>query len=291
MNIKKAIIPAAGFGTRFLPITKAIPKVMLPIVDKPVIHYLVEEIEASGVEEIIIITGQNHSLLQNYFEEARELNAHLATAGKHEELTLIHQIPTKTKLTYVQQTNPLGLGHAIYCARDLVDKNEMFAVVLGDDLVQAAVPCLAQLINVFSQYKGNVIGVQRVSEKEVSHYGIVNGSFISKDVIKLEQLVEKPKPEKAPSNLAIIGRYILHGEIFEILRELKPGKGGEIQLTDGLQELKKLQQLYAYTCEGKRYDIGDKLGYLKANIEFALRKKELENQLQDYLHSNKFNPR
>jgi UTP--glucose-1-phosphate uridylyltransferase len=283
MKIKKAIIPSAGFGTRFLPVTKALPKVMFPIIDKPAIHYLVDEAVASGIEEIIIITGQNKDLIQNYFNESKELEEHLAQTGRQELLELMRKIHGMAKLRYVTQDKPLGLGHAIYCARKFIDKDEMFAVLLGDDIVQAVQPCLTQLINISSQYQGNIIGVQYVHDKEVSYYGIVTGKNISDKLIEVSTLVEKPNKDNAPSNLAIMGRYIIHSDIFNILGNTLPGKGGEIQLTDALTELKKTQQLFAYIFEGNRYDLGDKLGYLKANIEFALQKTDIRDELIQYL--------
>jgi UTP--glucose-1-phosphate uridylyltransferase len=283
MKIKKAIIPSAGFGTRFLPVTKALPKVMFPIIDKPAIHYLVDEAVASGIEEIIIITGQNKDLIQNYFNESKELEEHLAQTGRQELLELIRKIHGMAKLRYVTQDKPLGLGHAIYCARKFIDKDEMFAVLLGDDIVQAVQPCLTQLINISSQYQGNIIGVQYVHDKEVSYYGIVTGKNISDKLIEVSALVEKPNKDNAPSNLAIMGRYIIHSDIFDILGNTLPGKGREIQLTDALTELKKTQQLFAYIFEGNRYDLGDKLGYLKANIEFALQKTDIRDELIQYL--------
>jgi UTP--glucose-1-phosphate uridylyltransferase len=283
MKIKKAIIPSAGFGTRFLPVTKALPKVMFPIIDKPAIHYLVDEAVASGIEEIIIITGQNKDLIQNYFNESKELEEHLAQTGRQELLELIRKIHGMAKLRYVTQDKPLGLGHAIYCARKFIDKDEMFAVLLGDDIVQAVQPCLTQLINISSQYQGNIIGVQYVQDKEVSYYGIVTGKNISDKLIEVSALVEKPNKDNAPSNLAIMGRYIIHSDIFDILGNTLPGKGREIQLTDALTELKKTQQLFAYIFEGNRYDLGDKLGYLKANIEFALQKTDIRDELMQYL--------
>jgi UTP--glucose-1-phosphate uridylyltransferase len=283
MKIKKAIIPSAGFGTRFLPVTKALPKVMFPIIDKPAIHYLVDEAVASGIEEIIIITGQNKDLIQNYFNESKELEEHLAQTGRQELLELIRKIHGMAKLRYVTQDKPLGLGHAIYCARKFIDKDEMFAVLLGDDIVQAVQPCLSQLIKISSQYQGNIIGVQYVHDKEVSYYGIVTGKNISDKLIEVSALVEKPNKDNAPSNLAIMGRYIIHSDIFDILGNTLPGKGREIQLTDALTELKKTQQLFAYIFEGNRYDLGDKLGYLKANIEFALQKTDIRDELIQYL--------
>ncbi|HZW83498.1 MAG TPA: UTP--glucose-1-phosphate uridylyltransferase GalU [Candidatus Deferrimicrobium sp.] len=283
MKIKKAIIPSAGFGTRFLPVTKALPKVMLPIIDKPAIHYLVDEAVASGIEEIIIITGQNKNLIRNYFNKSKELEEHLAQTGRQDLLDLIQRIHGMAKIRYVTQGKALGLGHAIYCARNLIGKDEMFAVLLGDDIVQAEQPCLSQLIKIFTQYQGNIIGVQYVPDKEVGYYGIVTGKNISDKLIEVADLVEKPNKGNEPSNLAIMGRYILHSDIFSILGNTRPGKGGEIQLTDALRELKKNHQLFAYVFEGNRYDLGDKLGYLKANFEFALQDNEIREEFNQYL--------
>ncbi|ACB85158.1 UTP--glucose-1-phosphate uridylyltransferase GalU [Natranaerobius thermophilus] len=281
MNIKKAIIPVAGFGTRLLPITKAIPKTMLPIVDKPVIHYLVEEAVASGIEEIIIITGQKRKNIEDYFNRSQELEEHLIKTGKEDLLEQIKNISNQANINYVAQDSALGLGHAIYCGRKFIDKDESFAVLLGDDIVRAKKPCIAQLIDVYRKYRSNIIGVQSVPDEEVSKYGIVNGKRINNKLVKVSDLVEKPDKENTPSNLAILGRYIIHSDIFDVLEVIGPGAGGEIQLTDALKALNYNQNIYSYSFEGTRYDTGDKLGYLIANIEFALQNNELKNNLKN----------
>ncbi|MBS4026625.1 MAG: UTP--glucose-1-phosphate uridylyltransferase GalU [Clostridia bacterium] len=283
MTIKKAIIPAAGFGTRFLPATKVLPKAMLPIVDKPAVHYLVEEAIASGVEEIIIVTGQDKKLFENYFSKSKELEKKLAKAGKWELLEEIKKISYMADISYVAQKQPLGLGHAIYSARKFISKDDAFAVLLGDDIVFSKEPCLAQLRKILLSHQANIIGVQSVPDSEVSYYGIVKGEKLAENLIKVEDLVEKPDIKTAPSNLAILGRYIIHSDIFAVLENTSPGVGGEIQLTDALRELNKTQEIYAYVFEGTRYDAGDKLGYLKATIEFALQKKELSKEFKEYL--------
>jgi UTP--glucose-1-phosphate uridylyltransferase len=284
MTIKKAIIPVAGFGTRFLPVTKALPKAMLPIVDKPAIHYLVEEAAASGVEEIIIITGQDKKVIENYFSHSRALEEHMTKTGKQELLESIQKISALAEISYITQKQPLGLGHAIYCARKFIKKDEPFAVLLGDDIIDSAEPCIAQLMKIFAIYQANIIGVQNVPDKEVSYYGIIKGNDIADKLIKVEDLVEKPDVKNAPSNLAIMGRYIIHSDIFTILKKTRPGAAGEIQLTDALRELNNTQQFYGYIFKGTRYDVGDKLGYLKATIEFAMQRKELRQELKDYLN-------
>lgn len=286
MKIKKAIIPVAGFGTRFLPITKSLSKAMLPILDKPVIHYLIEEAVASGIEEIIIITGQDKREIQNYFSRSERLEEHLEISGKHELLEMIQKISNLADISYVTQKQPLGLGHAIYCAREFIEKDEMFAVLLGDDIVYSAKePCLAQLIKIFAEHKTNVIGVQHVPDELVSYYGIVKGKEITERLVKVEDLVEKPDAQNAPSNLAIMGRYIIHSDIFNILENITPGKGGEIQLTDALKILSDTKPIYAYNFEGTRYDVGDKLGFLMATTEFALENKDIGKDFSKYLHN------
>ncbi len=284
MKIKKAIIPVAGFGTRFLPFTKALPKAMLSVIDKPVIHYLVEEAVASGIEEIIIITGQDKKVFEDYFGRSKELEEQLAKAGQYELLEMIRRTSKIADISYVTQDRPLGLGHAIYCARQFVSKDESFAILLGDDIVYSPQkPCLAQLIEIFTEYQANVIGVQTVPNKMISHYGIIKGNNLTERLFKVEDLVEKPELQEAPSNLAIVGRYLLHSDIFSILAGTTPGKGGEIQLTDGIRILKKTQELFAYRFEGTRFDVGDKLGYLKANTELALEKDDLGKDFKKYL--------
>ncbi|NRT60121.1 UTP--glucose-1-phosphate uridylyltransferase [Clostridium saccharoperbutylacetonicum] len=284
MKVKKAIIPAAGLGTRFLPATKAQPKEMLPIVDKPTIQYIVEEAVASGIEEILIITGRNKKSIEDHFDKSIELELELEKSGKAELLELVRDISDMVDIHYIRQKEPRGLGHAIHCAKTFVG-NEPFAVLLGDDVVDSETPCLKQLIDCFSEYKTTILGVQTVSEENVSKYGIVDGIHIEDRVYKVKDLVEKPAKEEAPSNVAILGRYIITPEIFNILENTKPGKGGEIQLTDALKTLISKEAMYAYNFEGKRYDVGDKFGFLQATVEFALKKDELREEVLGYLNS------
>ena len=284
MKVKKAIIPAAGLGTRFLPATKAQPKEMLPIVDKPTIQYIIEEAVASGIEEILIITGRNKKCIEDHFDKSVELEMELEKSGKEELLELVRDISDMVDIHYIRQKEPKGLGHAIYCAKTFVG-NEPFAVMLGDDVVDSEKPCLKQLIDCYEEYKTTILGVQKVDEKDVSKYGIVDGIHIEDRVYKVKDLIEKPVPEESPSNIAILGRYIITPQIFEHLENTKPGKGGEIQLTDALRSLMNQEVMYAYEFQGKRYDVGDKLGFIKATIEFALQKNELRQDVIDYLES------
>jgi UTP--glucose-1-phosphate uridylyltransferase len=284
MKVKKAIIPAAGLGTRFLPATKAQPKEMLPIVDKPTIQYIIEEAVASGIEEILIITGRNKKCIEDHFDKSIELELELEKAGKEDLLELVRGISDMVDIHYIRQKEPRGLGHAIYCAKTFVG-NEPFAVLLGDDVVDSEVPCLKQLIDCFGEYKTTILGVQTVEKENVSKYGIVDGIHIEDKVYKVKDLVEKPSMEEAPSNVAILGRYIITPEIFNILGNTEPGKGGEIQLTDALKTLISKEAMYAYNFDGKRYDVGDKLGFLEATIEFALKKEELREDFIKYLNS------
>jgi len=284
MKVKKAIIPAAGLGTRFLPATKAQPKEMLPVVDKPTIQYIVEEAIASGIEEILIITGRNKKSIEDHFDKSIELELELEKSGKSELLELVRDISDMVDIHYIRQKEPRGLGHAIHCAKTFVG-NEPFAVLLGDDVVDSETPTLKQLIDCYSEYKTTILGVQTVAQENVSKYGIVDGIHIEDRVYKVKDLVEKPSIEEAPSNVAILGRYIITPEIFNILENTKPGKGGEIQLTDALKTLISKEAMYAYNFEGKRYDVGDKLGFLQATIEFALKKDELRNEFINYLNT------
>ena len=284
MKVKKAIIPAAGLGTRFLPATKAQPKEMLPIVDKPTLQYIIEEAIASGIEEILIITGRNKKCIEDHFDKSVELEMELEKAGKSELLELVRDISDMVDIHYIRQKEPKGLGHAIHCAKTFVG-NEPFAVLLGDDVVDSEVPCLKQLIDCYSEYKTTILGVQTVPESETNKYGIVDGIHIEDRVYKVKDLVEKPAVDEAPSNVAILGRYIITPQIFEILEKTEPGKGGEIQLTDALKTLISQEAMYAYNFEGRRYDVGDKLGFLQATIEFALKKDELRDRFLDYLKS------
>lgn len=284
MKVKKAIIPAAGLGTRFLPATKAQPKEMLPIVDKPTIQYIIEEAVASGIEEILIITGRNKKCIEDHFDKSIELELELEKAGKSELLELVRNISDMVDIHYIRQKEPKGLGHAIHCAKTFVG-NEPFAVLLGDDVVDSETPCLKQLLDCYSEYNTTILGVQTVEKENVSKYGIVDGIHIEDRVYKVKNLVEKPSMEESPSNVAILGRYVITPEIFNILENTKPGKNGEIQLTDALKTLASKEAMYAYNFEGKRYDVGDKLGFLQATIEFALKKEELRGDFIDYLNT------
>lgn len=284
MKVKKAIIPAAGLGTRFLPATKAQPKEMLPIVDKPTIQYIIEEAVASGIEEILIITGRNKKCIEDHFDKSIELELELEKSGKTELLEMVRNISDMVDIHYIRQKEPKGLGHAIHCAKTFVG-NEPFAVLLGDDVVDSRKPCLKQLIDCFDEYKTTILGVQKVPEENVSKYGIVNGIHIEDRVYKVKDLVEKPSLEEAPSNIAILGRYIITPEIFNILENTPPGKNGEIQLTDALKTLISKEAMYAYNFDGKRYDVGDKLGFLEATIEFALKKEDLRDNFIQYLNT------
>ncbi|KUO73282.1 MAG: UTP--glucose-1-phosphate uridylyltransferase [Clostridia bacterium BRH_c25] len=282
MKVRKAIIPAAGLGTRFLPATKAQPKEMLPIVDKPTIQYIVEEAINSGIEEILIVTGRNKRAIEDHFDRSVELELELRNKGNDALLKQVQDISSLVDIHYIRQKEAKGLGHAIYCARTFVG-DEPFAVMLGDDVVDSAIPCIKQLIDVFECHSRTVLGVQRVSPEDVNKYGIVDYDIISDRLYKVKDLVEKPAKEKAPSNIAILGRYIITPEIFGILEGTEPGSGGEIQLTDALRALGKVQDMYAYNFEGKRYDIGSKLGFLQATVEFALQREELSRDFREYL--------
>lgn len=282
-KIRKAVIPAAGLGTRFLPATKAQPKEMLPIVDKPTIQYIIEEAVQSGIEDVIIVTGRNKRAIEDHFDRSVELEVFLEKGDKSELLDLVRNIGEMVDIHYVRQKEALGLGHAVYSARRFIG-NEPFAVLLGDDVIYSAEPCLKQMIRHYDLYGSNIIGVQEVPPQDVSKYGIIDGLKIGPRLFKAEHMIEKPSVEDAPNvPLAIMGRYILNPEIFDILGELPPGRGGEIQLTDAILELSRLQDVFAYNFEGKRYDVGDKLGFVRATIEFALRHEEIADSLMDYL--------
>jgi UTP--glucose-1-phosphate uridylyltransferase len=283
MKVRKAIIPAAGLGTRFLPATKAQPKEMLPIVDKPTIQYIIEEAVASGIEEILIITGRSKRAIEDHFDKSVELELELSSKGKDDLLEQVEGISNLAQIHYIRQKEAKGLGHAILCAKTFVG-NEPFAVMLGDDIVDNdEYPCLKQMIDIFNEYKTSVLGVQEVDKSNVDKYGIVEGKHIEGSVYKVKNLVEKPEVDKAPSNIAILGRYIITPTIFEILENTKPGKGGEIQLTDALKELLSNEAMYAYTFEGIRHDVGDKLGFLQATVEYALKREELRDDFLVYL--------
>jgi UTP--glucose-1-phosphate uridylyltransferase len=285
MNVRKAVFPAAGLGTRFLPATKAQPKEMLPLVDKPAIQYVVEESVASGLDQIIIVTGRSKRALEDHFDTAFELEHYLKERGKLEDLAQIQAISKLAEVSYVRQREPLGLGHAILVARALVG-DEPFGVFLGDDIIGgASVPCMRQLLDVYDKYDGPVIAVERVPRERIHQYGVIAGRNIAGNVWEISDLVEKPKAEDAPSDLAIIGRYVLTPDLFPILAATAADKRGEIQLTDGLRTLRKQRPMYAVEFEGTRYDTGDKLGFLKATVEFALARPDLAGAFREYLKS------
>lgn len=283
-GITKAIFPAAGLGTRFLPATKASPKEMLPIVDKPMIQYGVEEAVASGINEIIIITGRGKRAIEDHFDIAFELEENLKIKGEDSLLSEIQRIANMVTLCYIRQKKALGLGHAILCAKQLI-MDEPFAVILGDDIVDSEVPALRQLRDIYEIYNSPILAIERVKKEEVHRYGIIKAISVGDGIYKILDLVEKPRPKDAPSDLAIIGRYILTPEIFEILERTAPGKNREIQLTDGLKEMVRKHSLYGYEIKGKRYDAGDKLGFLKATVELALKNPSLGKDFKNYLRT------
>ena len=284
--VKKAIFPAAGLGTRFLPATKASPKEMLPLVDKPLIQYVVEEAIASGIEEIIIITGRGKRAIEDHFDISYELENVLKEKGNTKSLAEIKKISNMVDICYVRQKEALGLGHAILCAKNLV-RDEPFAVLLGDDIIDSEVPALKQMLEIYNKYGASVIAVQEVDRSQVSSYGIIKAVPIADGVYKIYDMVEKPSIEDAPSNLAIIGRYILAPEIIGLLEKTEPGRGKEIQLTDALRELVKTMPVYGYKFQGKRYDAGDKLGFLQATVEIGLKNEEFGESFRNYLKTLK----
>lgn len=288
-KVRKAIIPAAGLGTRFLPATKAMPKEMLPIVDKPTIQYIVEEAVKSGIEDIIIVTGKGKRSIEDHFDHAFELEENLKEKGKLDLLEKVQQ-SSKVDIHYIRQKEPKGLGHAVWCARKFIG-DEPFAVLLGDDIVQAKVPCLKQLMNEYEQTQSSVIGVQEIPENQTHRYGIIDPSEQKGRRYEVRNFVEKPEPGTAPSNLAIMGRYILRPEIMMFLEEQQVGAGGEIQLTDAIQKLNEIQRVFAYNFEGKRYDVGEKFGFVKTTVEFALQNEEIKDDvlklLEDIVKNNK----
>jgi len=279
--IRKAIIPAAGLGTRFLPATKAQPKEMLPIVDKPAIQFIVEEAIESGVEDIIIVTGKHKRAIEDHFDKSPELELMLEEKGNQELLDMVRRVTNLADIHYIRQKEPLGLGHAVLCARKFIG-HEPFAVLLGDDIIRSEKPTLKSMIEVYDRLRTSVIGAMEVPHEEVDRYGIISPEE-KNGIIRIRDLVEKPRPEDAPSNLAVIGRYIIEPEIFSLLERALPGKGGEIQLTDALRELNRQKQMVAYRLEGTRYDIGDKLGYIKATVDLALTRPDLREQVKRYL--------
>ena len=288
MKVRKAIIPAAGLGTRFLPATKSLPKEMLPIVDKPTMQYIIEEAISAGIEEVLIITGRNKKSIEDHFDKSVELELELENKHKDNLLKQVRDISNMVNIHFIRQKEPKGLGHAINCARAFVG-NEPFAVMLGDDIVDAKTPCLKQLMDCYEERNATILGVQEVANENVDKYGVVDGIQITDRVYKVNNLVEKPKVDLAPSNVAILGRYIITPEIFDILDNTMPGKGGEIQLTDALKTLAAKQDMYAYIFEGRRYDVGDKLGFLEATVEFALKRDELKGPFMEYLQTLKNN--
>lgn len=284
MTIRKAVFPAAGLGTRFLPVTKAQPKEMLPLVDKPIIQYGVEEALASGCDQIIIVTGRGKSSIEDHFDVSYELEKMLEERGKTDLLAVVRQISDMIHIAYVRQKEALGLGHAVLMARELVG-NEPFAVILADDIVDSGVPCLRQMVEIHNETGASVLATQVIEGPGISAYGVLDATPVPGNdrLFEVHNLVEKPKPEDAPSNLAIIGRYILTPAIFDLLEGTQRGAGGEIQLTDGLKALLKREKIYGYRFEGKRHDTGDKLGFLKATVEFTLKRKDLGADFRAYL--------
>jgi UTP--glucose-1-phosphate uridylyltransferase len=283
-KVRKAIIPAAGLGTRFLPATKAMPKEMLPIVDKPTIQYIVEEAVASGIEDIIIVTGKGKRSIEDHFDHATELENNLVEKQKYELLETVQSISNMIDIHYIRQKEPKGLGHAILCARKFIGE-EPFAVLLGDDIVQAEKPCLAQLMDEYNQRFSSVIGVKRVPESETHRYGVIDPLESEGRTFQVNNFIEKPAPGTAPSNLAIIGRYILNPEIFMFLEKQELGAGNEIQLTDAIQKLNKIQRVFAYEFEGNRYDVGEKQGFIETTIEFALQRQDLRDELLQFMQA------
>jgi len=280
-KVKKAIIPAAGMGTRFLPATKAMPKEMLPIVDRPTIEYIVEEAILSGIEDIIIVTGKGKRAIEDHFDRNFELEQNLKEKGKFDLLEKVNK-SSNVNIHYIRQKEPKGLGHAIWCARKFIG-NEPFAVLLGDDIVKADTPCTKQLINQFEIMNNSIIGVQQVSYEETNRYGIIEPIRNEGRIYEVQRFVEKPELGTAPSDLAIMGRYVLTPEIFDFLEEQEVGAGGEIQLTDAIQKLNNIQPVFAYNFEGKRYDVGEKLGFILTTIEFALQNNELASEVRKML--------
>ena len=285
MKVRKAVFPAAGLGTRFLPATKAQPKEMLPLVDKPLIQYVIEEAIGSGIENITIVTGRGKNAIEDHFDVSYELESVLRERGKSDELREIQAISNMVDVSYVRQKQALGLGHAIMVARAVIGA-EPFAVMLGDDIIDSPTPCLAQMAGLFEKLQSSIIAACPVPDEDVSKFGIIRGHQLENyggRVYRIEDVVEKPAREEAPSNLAIIGRYILTPEIFGALEKTEPGRGGEIQITDAIRRLLEQQPVYAYMFEGTRYDAGDKLGFLKATVEFALRREDLGHAFREYL--------
>lgn len=281
-KIRKLVIPAAGLGTRFLPATKAQPKEMLPIVDKPTIQYIVEEAAAAGIEKVLIVIGKTKSVIEEHFRRSQELETELMRTGKTAMLNEVRRISDLVEIEFATQEEPLGLGHALLCAKDFV-KNDPFAVILGDDVVYAETPAIGQLVTAYESMEKSVVGIQPVAVEDIPKYGIVAGTGVGDNIYKLTNIVEKPRQEDAPSNFAVLGRYVFTPAIMQELENTKRGKDGEIQLTDAIRTLMEKEDVYAFEFEGKRYDLGDKLGFLKATVEFALRRDDLSEQFGEYL--------
>ena len=284
MKVRKAVIPVAGLGTRFLPATKTVPKELLPIVDVPSIQYVVQEAVDAGIQEIIFVTGRGKDGIEDHFDEAPELEQILAERGQTEMVAMLRRIAEMTEVVSVRQKKPLGLGHAVLCARDLVG-NEPFAVMLADDLIDSEVPCIRQLLEIFEEKRESVIALMKVPEEEVHRYGVIRGKEVNKGLYQVEATVEKPPAREAPSRMAIIGRYILRPEVFAILENLPAGKGGEIQLTDGLSRLVQDRKVFGCEFQGERYDIGDKLGFVRATVAYALKRPDLRDRVVEYLRT------
>lgn len=282
MKVRKAVFPVAGLGTRFLPATKSSPKEMLPLIDKPLVQYVVEEAVAAGIEQIIFVTGRTKRSIEDHFDSSPELENHLVEKGKEETLQEMREIADMVDIYYVRQKKALGLGHAILCARDFIG-NEPFAVLLGDDIIDAQSPCLRQLLDVYEHYKGSVLALEQVALEQISSYGCVAVNRITDRVMEITDMVEKPKREEAPSDMAIIGRYVLTPAIFPILEKQEPGRGGEIQLTDAIKRLSRDEAVYGCLFEGLRHDCGDKLGFLQATVDLALKRDEFREPFAAYL--------
>jgi UTP--glucose-1-phosphate uridylyltransferase len=282
MRIKKAVIPVAGLGTRLLPATKTVPKELLPIVDIPAIQYVVQEAVDSGITQVIFVTGRGKDSIEDYFDEAPELEQILDQRGQKELCKRLRSIAAMVEVVSVRQKQPLGLGHAVLCARDLVG-NEPFVVLLPDDLIDASIPCVRQLLKIFAEKRESVLAVRRVPKQEAHRYGIIQGKAFSNRLYEVEAMIEKPKPNDAPSQMAIVGRYVLRPEIFAFLADLSPGKGSEIQLTDGMAQLARQRKVYGYEFSGVHYDVGDKAGFVRATIAYALKRPDLRDQLKKYL--------
>ena len=282
MKLRKAVIPVAGLGTRFLPATKTVPKELLPIIDIPSIQYVVQEAVDAGIQEIIFVTGRGKDGIEDHFDEAPELDQVLAERGQTHMLAMLRRIAEMTEVVSVRQKKPLGLGHAVLCARDLVG-DEPFAVMLADDLIDNETPCIRQLLNIFEEKDESVIALMAVPQEDVRQYGVIKGRKIKERLFQVDAMVEKPPVHEAPSRMAIIGRYILRPEIFSILSKLPPGQGGEIQLTDGLSQLVKERKVFGCEFEGDRYDIGDKFGFVRATVAYALKRPDLKDKVLEYL--------